>query len=117
MDPQHLPYFEPILQAFDATNPIFEVVLNKPHYMRALFVAQVKGTILQTDLLLICYFMDSQPLTKSGSEKKGGNQSKTINQQATTSNPLNKASTGGSAVVVQPSVQKESSKETTSMDD
>ena len=46
MDPQHLPDFSPILQAFDATNSIFKVVVNKPHYMRALFVAQVRGTIL-----------------------------------------------------------------------
>ena len=65
VDPQHLPDFGPILQDFDAKNSIFEAAVNKPHYMQALFVAQVKGTILQTDLLLICWFMDSQPLTKS----------------------------------------------------
>ena len=106
VDLQHLPDFGPILQNFDATSPIFEAVVNKPHYMRALFVAQVKGTILQSDLLLICYFMDSQPLTKSGSGKKEDKQSKASNQQSTTSNPLNKASTGDSAVVVQSSVQK-----------
>ena len=39
VDPQHLPDFGPILQDFDATNPIFEVVLNKPHSIQALFVA------------------------------------------------------------------------------
>ena len=46
VDPQHLTNFGPILQDFDSTNLIFEAVVNKPHYMQALFVAQVKGTIL-----------------------------------------------------------------------
>ena len=50
--------------------------------------------------------MDSQPLTKPGSEKKVDKQNKTSNQQATTSNIPNKTSTGGSSVVVQHSVQK-----------
>ena len=81
VNPQNLQDFWPILQDFDSnSNPFFKAVFNKPHYMQALFVTQVKETILQTDLLSICWFMNSQPLTKSGSRKKGGKQNKKRNQ-------------------------------------
>ena len=52
VDPQHLPYFVPIFQDFDSNlNPIFEAVVNKHHYMQALFAAQVKEK-LKNELIL-----------------------------------------------------------------
>ena len=44
LDPQHLPDFGQILANINSsTNPVYEAVVNKPHYMQALFVAQIKG--------------------------------------------------------------------------
>ena len=73
LDPQHLPDFGQILHHVDSPeNPVYEAVVNKPHYMRALW---------QDNLLEICEFTNSQPITKS--EDKGANKNKSENQQST----------------------------------
>ena len=64
-DSTHLPDFGQILANIDSSaNPVYEAVVNKPHYMQALFVAQIKGSVWQNDLLEICKFMNTQPNTK-----------------------------------------------------
>ena len=46
LDPQHLPNFGQILYHVDSpASPVYQAVINKSHYMRALFVAQVKGSV------------------------------------------------------------------------
>ena len=81
LDPQHLPNFGQILHQVDSpTSPVYEAVVNKPHYMWALFVAHIKGSVWQDDLLEICKFMNGQPITKS--EDKGSNKNKIENQQS-----------------------------------
>ena len=48
LDPQHLPDFGQILHHVDSpASPVYEAVVNKPHYMRALFVAQIKVSVWQ----------------------------------------------------------------------
>ena len=40
LDQKHLPDFGQILAKADSSeNPMYQAVVNKPHYMRALFVA------------------------------------------------------------------------------
>ena len=81
LDPQNLPDFGQILHHINSpTNPVYEAVVNKPHYMRALFIAQIKGSVWQDDLLEICKFMNGQPITNS--EDKGANKNKSENQQS-----------------------------------
>ena len=65
LDPSHLPDFRQILANIDSSaNPVYKAVANKPHYMRALFVAQIKVSVWQDDLLKICELMNKQPNTK-----------------------------------------------------
>ena len=46
LDPQHLPDFGQILANDDSfVSPVYQAVVNKPHYMRALFVAQIEGSV------------------------------------------------------------------------
>ena len=62
---KNLPAFGPILANVDSSaNPVYQTVVNKPHYMYALFVAQIKGSVWQDDLLEICKYMNGQPLKK-----------------------------------------------------
>ena len=66
LDPQHLLDFGQILANVNSSeNPVYQTVVNKPHYMRALFVAQIKGSVWQDDLLDICKHRNSQPITKT----------------------------------------------------
>ena len=79
LDPQHLPDFGQILANIDSSaNPVYQAVVNKPHYMRALFVAQTKGSVWHNDLLEICEFMNTQPNTKTKEKdaKKGNRDNK-----------------------------------------
>ena len=70
LDPQHLPDFGQILANVNSSaNPVYQAVVNKPHYMRALFVAQIKGSVWQDNLLKICEFINSQLNTKAKSKK------------------------------------------------
>ena len=46
LDPQHLPNFGQVLANIDSSeNPVYQAVVNKPHYTRALFVAQIKVSV------------------------------------------------------------------------
>ena len=46
LDPQHLPDFVQILHHVNSPAiPVYQAVVNKPHYMQALFVAQIKGSV------------------------------------------------------------------------
>ena len=76
-----MPDFGKVLYYVNSSaNPVYQAVVNKPHYMRALFVAQIKGSVWQDNLLKICKYMNGQPLTKS--EDKSANKSKNKKQQS-----------------------------------
>ena len=81
LDPQHLLDFGQILHHVDSpANPVYQAVVNKTHYMWDMFVAQIKRSVWQDDLLEICEFMNGQPITKS--KDKGANKNKSKNQQS-----------------------------------